>query len=311
MARPEALHDGVSCRFCSTELTLEGRVHGQQVPRCPACRYVECRPRPTVGELGDLYADPAYHRFDYDPARTRAESHGWRPLARRLRRLLPPGEPLVTELGPGTGGMLLALRDEGLRVRGFEISAAATEYLRKTFDLDVEVADVERLTLPRDTQAVLAFHVLEHLQEPDIFLAQVRDALPTGGVLVLEVPDFDARMREQLGDAWPYWLPGEHLQHFSADCFRNILPRFGFEVVRLERRGGLGLLQAAVGHEGVAVRSGGLSPFGGLRRALYASRGRVYGLPGARTAVRWLNRRVGYDLMRRNAYLQVWARRVG
>lgn len=301
----------VGCRFCSTSMRNEGSLHGQAVWRCAACRYVECHPRPTPQQLGDLYADPTYHRFDYDADRARADAVEWAPLARRLARLLVQRGARVAEVGPGTGGLLLALRDEGLSVRGYEVSEAASRFLRDMFGLEVETVDAEHLVLPRDLQAVLAFHVLEHLREPDRFLTQVRDALPLGGVLVLEVPDYDARMRRQLGARWPYWLPGEHLQHFSADFFRRALPSLGFEIVRVERRGGLGLLQPSHGIEGVAVRSGAVAPAGRLTSWLYASRGRVYAVPAARGAVRWLNRRVGYDLLHRNAYLQVWARRTG
>lgn len=300
-----------ACRFCSSAMHQFGRVLGMQVLRCPTCLYVECLPRPRPQSLTNLYADPAYHRFDYMPERTRTEAQEWCPLANRLRAMLPDSGGLVVELGPGTGGTLLALRAAGLRVRGFELSAAASEYLRDNFGLDVNVTDVEDFELPKGTVAVLAFHVIEHLREPEAFLACISDGLPPGGVLVLEVPDFDASMRKQLGDKWPYWLPGEHLQHFSAASFRAILPLYGFEVVRLERRGGLGLLQTACGTEGVAVRAGSARPAGRLRAAMYGSRRAVYAVPGARAAVRSINRRIGYDLLRRNAYLQVWARRTG
>lgn len=69
---------------------------------------------------------------------------------------------------------------------GMDISSAAAAVARDLLDVEVQVTPVKKASYPRGIQAVVAFHVLEHLLEPRDFLASTAQALlrsrPTRGV---------------------------------------------------------------------------------------------------------------------------------
>lgn len=297
------------CHFCGTKTTPEAHVNTTGAWICPTCRYVECHPRPSRRELQDLYGDIGYHRFNTNLEELVGEVRGHAKFTERLAKLLPSGA-MVVEVGAATGALVKAMRLRGLDARGMDISAAAAHAAKELLDVDVEITSAEEAVYPSGVQAIVAFHVLEHLLQPRDFLTCVSQMLPTGGWLVLEVPDYDARMRTQLGPRWPYYLPGEHLQHFSEATFRNILPRFGFAVRHVDRVGGLGILQKGRGLEGNESGSESESSVPmGWRGRLYSTRSTVYAVPGARRFVRYVNGLVGYGLLHRNAHVRVWAQK--
>lgn len=275
---------------------------------CQTCGYVECQPRPSQQQLDALYSDIRYHRFNTDPESLLAEVRANHDFAHRLSTLVRPGA-LVVEVGAATGALVKAMQERGLDAMGIDISQSAAQVAKKVLGVEVEVASAEGARYPNNLEAIVAFHVLEHLLHPGHFLASARQALPSGGWLVLEVPDYDARMRTQLASGWPYYISGEHLQHFSEASLRNILPRFGFVVQRAERVGGLGVLQGGSGIEGIGSRSGSPVPLG-WRGRLYRARNHVYAIPGARTFVRRVNAVIGYGILHRNAHIRIWAQKL-
>lgn len=297
----------VRCDFCGGEMIAEPFVAITGAWTCQSCSYVECRPRPSREELDALYGNIGYHRFTTVREDLLLEVRAYDDFARRLTRVVPPGA-LVIEVGAATGALVKAMHQRGLDAKGIDISSAAAQVARDLLDVDVQTAPVEEASYPDSVQAIVAFHVLEHLLKPATFLASAGEALPPGGWLILEVPDYAARMRLQLGSDWPYYIPGEHLQHFSEESLRNILPRFGFAVRRAERVGGLGLLQDGSALEGIASQSTSPIPLG-WRGLLYRARTYVYAVPGARRIVRRVNAAVGYGLLHRNAHVRVWAQK--
>ncbi|MDP1534568.1 MAG: class I SAM-dependent methyltransferase, partial [Rubrivivax sp.] len=66
--------------------------------------------------------------------------------------------------------------------------------------------------------------VLEHVADPEAFLAAVRNHLTPGGALVLSVPDCSREIA--LGD--PAMLIHEHYNYFDANSLKSLLHRCGF-----------------------------------------------------------------------------------
>lgn len=264
-----------------------------------------CFPRPSLTEAVRIYESDEYYTTQYTAEELKKKKSAYRVFAKRLRRKIGRGAR-VLELGCGTGVLLAALCDEGLRTSGIDASSVAIRKAKSIFGADVRQALVEDADLPQDLDAIIALHVIEHLREPSVLLQQAHKALRPGGVLVLEVPDFGARMRTQLGERWPYFIPGEHLQHFDEKSLRHICNRFGFRPFRSQRLGGFGILQPGQGHEGVAAAHERLDP-PGWRGRLYRSRHAAYRVPYVRSIVRVLNDVVGYRLLHRNSYIRIWA----
>lgn len=295
------------CDFCDQPVVVVADMSEHGLVACPRCGTAFCLPRPDPRSIAGQYQAEDYYEGKFTADELGAQVSHYRPLARQVRRRLGSGAT-VLEVGCASGGLLAAMAQEGLHVRGIDVSATAIRQARGVLGLDASVAAVEDLALDEAVDGIVAMHVLEHLVRPSTLLARARQLLRPGGLLLLEVPDYGARMRAQMGPSWPYFLPGEHLQHFDLQALSIVLADAGFRVQRAEFLGGLGVLQSGRQGDQVASARGNVQ-LPGVRGALYRSRAVVYRLPGARPAIRLVNSVIGYRLLHRNAYLRVWARR--
>jgi SAM-dependent methyltransferase len=179
--------------------------------------------------------------FDYEAATWAAATLrlGEKSIAGfRLEELLVhlPERGRVLEVGCGSGRFLRAVAAlrPGLVPVGCDLSRAALERLAAEAP-EIETRLVEPGRLPAadaEFDALLALDVLEHLEDPDAMLAEMRRVLAPGGLLHLCVPCE--------GDAlspWR-WLPGQRGEH-------ALKRRFGGHLQRFRRRELLARLEAA------------------------------------------------------------------
>jgi SAM-dependent methyltransferase len=79
--------------------------------------------------------------------------------------------------------------------------------------------------------AVVCRHTLEHVPEPDDLLAAMTQLLEPGGLLLIEVPDFEWVLETlAVHEIWD-----EHISYFSATNLVSALGRLGLEVLSCER----------------------------------------------------------------------------
>jgi SAM-dependent methyltransferase len=96
----------------------------------------------------------------------------------------------VLEIGTGTGGMLHALLQRGVRARGVEINEALIAESRKWFgELPVQRVDGVRLPFADASfDVVLSFDVFEHIPDSDAHLREVARVLRPGGRYLVQTP---------------------------------------------------------------------------------------------------------------------------
>ena len=92
----------------------------------------------------------------------------------------------------------------------------------------------------READAVLAWHVLEHLDDLDAGLAGARALLRPGGVLVAAVPNPEGLEARLMGDRWHGWEPARHRWHLGARALGRALGAAGFASASVGPRGGWG-----------------------------------------------------------------------
>ena len=200
------------------------------IRRCGSCRARWVDPAPSAEALADCYRAAGTGVWHDDPqtAAKRRFDERWR----RLLDLAP--RPAALEVGCYTGGFLAGLPSSWERV-GVEPAEAAAEQAR-ALGLTVHTATLDRATLPPDHfGAAIAFDVLEHLTDPHAFVAQLRDTLVEGGVLLLETGDAESRFARHAGRFWSYYHLPEHVLFFTPDAATHLLERQGFRVLEIER----------------------------------------------------------------------------
>jgi len=157
------------------------------------------------------------------------------PLRRLLRwermRFLPPPEqaPRVFEIGAGDGRFVDALRRRGHEAGGIEPYRGA-----RANGSPVAAMPLEKLDLESGSQdAVVLWHVLEHLDDPGGALERIRPWLAPRGTLVVAVPNLSSLQARIGGDRWFHQDVPRHRTQFSRPGVVRLLERSGFRVERV------------------------------------------------------------------------------
>ena len=134
----------------------------------------------------------------------------------------------VLDAGAGRGKLVRALGEAGFDARGIEPAARAGAGLPIAASSIAEHDD-------SNLDAVVLWHVLEHLDDPCGSLELVRSWMRPGGVLLVGVPNLDSWQARVAGHGWLHYDAPRHRTHFTLAGLRALLERTGYEVVKVEQ----------------------------------------------------------------------------
>ena len=201
-----------------------------RLERCAACGTAAIVREHRGAESGALYSDGTYAAR---PVRLDAVVRLARAVVLRDRmrfvRGLPPGSS-VLEVGAGDARFLAPLARAGFSVHGMEPSEGRAVAARER-GVPVEVVGLEEAEIPAGSQdAVVLWHVLEHLDDPAGALGRVRPWLRPGGKLIVAVPNLASLQARLGGDRWFHQDVPRHLTHFTTSGIAALVERSGFEL---------------------------------------------------------------------------------
>ena len=125
----------------------------------------------------------------------------------------------ILEIGPGAGFFAKNWLINSPKTKYFAIESDSSCY-RGLEDLGIKILDVKNLTsVIEQVDLIVMSHVLEHVNDPYIFLSSMTQGLRSGGVLFIEVPCQD----------WLHKSEDEpHLLFFEKKSMEHLLKRLGF-----------------------------------------------------------------------------------
>lgn len=228
--------EALPCDFCANNefLPLWNKMrHGLNLNTvmCKRCGLCMTNPRPTA-EANALFYSQLYNKFHKREAtldlgsdyvkRSRKQAQ---PRVELLSRYLDPQQSFkVFEIGAGVGQFQVAARERTKwQVSGLEPGNEQSA-LCKQQGLDVTQAFFQDMPLADESlDAVVSFHVLEHVDSPARFIRHANRVLKPGGILHLEVPNLSRWGEGRLSD----FLQFPHLYNFTALTLRNYLTVIG------------------------------------------------------------------------------------
>jgi SAM-dependent methyltransferase len=197
---------------------------------------------------GFVYADTdvpqeAYERFYADSSKyadTRTATGGgdlpWddrrlEETAREIARHVPDVDARIVDVGCANGGLLKWLSVLGYRVlHGVDPAPACAAAAERFPNVRGHVGSLFHLPAAvREADGLILSHVLEHVRDLHGAMGAVFDALRPGGRVYVEVPDA-TRYAECLSAPLQDFNT-EHINHFSPRSLRNLLRRYGFDIV--------------------------------------------------------------------------------
>lgn len=151
-----------------------------------------------------------------------------------MRTFVPPGATIL-EVGSGTGEFVKVAADQGFDAYGVEPSHWAVERARE-IGARVDAAFLSEWSELRPgirPELVALWHTVEHLPDPVHVLSEARELLMTGGIVLIEVPNYASPEAKRLGVAWDGAQPNEHHFQFTPEGLAQLLARAGFESIEL------------------------------------------------------------------------------
>lgn len=202
--------------------------------RCPFCG---CQPRTDQGIpvfAPDLVAGDGTDAVYPFEAFVRAEaSHFWfrnrAALISWVIRKYFPAATSMLEVGCGVGGVLLDIRrtNPGTRLTGSELLLRGLQQARQRLaDVDFVQMDAQHIPFVGEFDVIGAFDVLEHIDDDESVLRQMRAAVAAGGGIVITVPQHEwlwSRFDEVCG----------HRRRYTRRHLLDKLRSAGFEPVRV------------------------------------------------------------------------------
>jgi 2-polyprenyl-3-methyl-5-hydroxy-6-metoxy-1,4-benzoquinol methylase len=184
--------------------------------RCRACGVVRLNPRPDVSELDRIYP-PNYYAYNLlsdgtDGTLGFTDRLKMRMYQRRLEglvdRLGKQGTIRILDIGCADGRLLDWYRESSvghrLETHGIEMSeAAAAAAARRGHRVVIGRFEADRELEPGTFDLMLAYHVIEHVDDPKEFARRAAELLAPAGMFVVATPNWDSvdvhRFREHWG----------------------------------------------------------------------------------------------------------------
>lgn len=140
----------------------------------------------------------------------------------------------LLEIGCYTGAFLSMAKQRGWTCYGVEPSSVISDYAKNTYGIDIFPGFLSEAHFPADFfDAVVMFHVLEHLSSPRKELNEIHRILKPRGLLAIEVPNIDHPLHRLIKGPQLFFVPG-HFYYFSPQTLSKLLNRAQFEVTSIE-----------------------------------------------------------------------------
>ncbi|NBD25797.1 class I SAM-dependent methyltransferase [Paenibacillus glycinis] len=155
-----------------------------------------------------------------------------------LLDMVAPAKGKLLEIGSGTGEFLYMARCGGWDVVGIEPSAAACAYASAKYGLPLNRSPWNRELAASGGpyQAIAAWHVLEHLDQPVAFMREAASLLSPDGVIAFSVPNRRSLMNMLHGMRSALYAEVDHLCHFDLANIRQLASAAGIGIRMLFTR---------------------------------------------------------------------------
>ncbi len=215
--------------------------------RCLGCSVVRLNPRPDVSELPRIYP-PNYYAYGLLSEGADAGSgfgaklKRWmyqRRLLALLDRLGKQGTVRILDVGCADGRLLdwykASSAGDRLETHGIELSEAAAEEARRRghhvvtgrFEVDTEFE-------PGTFDLILAYHVIEHVDDPKRFAQRASELLAPGGVFVAATPNWDSADARRFRQHWGGNHFPRHWTLYDEATAEALAESIGLQLERVE-----------------------------------------------------------------------------
>ena len=151
---------------------------------------------------------------------------------KKVKKCLSADQPALLDLGCGTGWTTAIWRDHGFRVTGLEPSESRRKIAQERHRLEVSDKHIENFTADQRFDVVVMRHLLEHIEDPNKVLAQIKSFLKPDGILLIIIPNINCIGRYIFKENWEWILPW-HLHFYTPKTLEKLLVKSGYRKIEI------------------------------------------------------------------------------
>jgi SAM-dependent methyltransferase len=214
--------------------------------QCSECRLIFSIEKTGAKEVADLYKtlyhsgnDPSYKTHIQQQQliqKDRQPKLGYN--KRKIIDKIVQGKPSrIGEIGAGVGLVGKYLSEKGYSYTGIELEESIA-VAAAAAGINIQSGSFEKLReYPNTFDALLAFEVIEHIDDLKLCLDLINSSLKEKGEFGFTVPNFDKRKNDKnLSEELYQPNPPIHLNFFTTENIPLILKRVGFKTKFLKVR---------------------------------------------------------------------------
>ncbi len=204
---------------------------------CANCGFVFVLPRPSIKKHEEQYKEGKFSQEARGSAKPEEKKfkHAEALAYKRFELLdtVLKDEAYSTEhktfieIGCGTGSFLRYMKGAGWDVLGLEPDKVFADAGAERYNVPIENMFLEEIGLEKKFDMVATFHVIEHVEDVNVFLTKINAVLNDNAILFIECPTID----HMYGPDKNFFFWDVHINTFSNKTLSGFLVKNGFEIL--------------------------------------------------------------------------------
>ena len=230
----------IPCPICGGEVFENyWDCHSFYFVKCNNCDLIFQNPQPVFEELDNRY-DQDY--FEYEQEN---DDIFFDLMLKGLSDINfnPSGfnkSSSFLDIGCATGLLVEYMQSLGWRSKGVELCGPAAEYGSKKRNIEIFSGTVEQAMFEDNSFDVIhCSHLIEHLNNPSVYIDEIKRILKPGGVFLCITPNSDGFQAKLFGSKWRSAI-ADHMFLFSRKTLINLLRNKNFDINKVKTWGGIG-----------------------------------------------------------------------
>lgn len=208
-----------------------------KMSRCSHCSFLFTNPRPEDEKLGDYYQSTDYisHSETKKGMVNKLYLMARRHTLRRKVKIVAAanaGKRLL-DIGCGVGAFLHEAQQNGFDVLGIEPEESARNIAKEKYGIEVLPVPEFTKIAEASRDAITLWHVLEHVENLDLYWKNFQRILAPGGTLIIAVPNPESPDAVYYKGDWAAYDVPRHLYHFRKDDLRFLANKYNFALQQI------------------------------------------------------------------------------
>lgn len=208
--------------------------------KCSQCELLITTPRPGPTEIVPYYVSPAYtshiktatNTFDRLYLTVRTFTLKWK-LSIVEKSAAPSSEKQILDFGCGTGEFIKVAKHKGWNTIGMEPSQHARQHLSPSISKDVKNSLEEVSNLKKKFDAITLWHVLEHVDQLNATIENIKNLLTENGRIYIAVPNSNSWDAHHYKQHWAAYDVPRHLWHFNIKSMHELLKKHQLTIIKV------------------------------------------------------------------------------